>query len=90
MTKASHRLTRGRVEKGENISTMTGRFQEQSTSCWENLSVLVSQPGESPILFQTGGGDKNFSKEGRFCLTKKRGGEKEKKAHDHRPHTAED
>ena len=25
--------------------------QEQSTSCWKNISVLFSQPGESPKLF---------------------------------------
>ena len=30
----------------------------------------------SPTLFQPGGSDKNFSQEGRFCLTKNRGGEK--------------
>ena len=47
--------------------------QEQSTSCWENIYVLFSQPGESPISFQPGGGDKNFSQEGRFCLAKKKG-----------------
>ena len=34
-------------------------------------SVLFSQPGESPILPQQAGGCKNFSQEGRFCLTKK-------------------
>ena len=44
--------------------------QEQSTSCWENTSVLFSQPGESPILFQLGGSDRNISQEGRF-VTKK-------------------
>ena len=41
--------------------------QEWSTSCWENI-----YPGESET-FQPVGGDKNFSQEGRFCLTKKRG-----------------
>ena len=40
---------------------------------WENIYVLFSQPGKSPILFQPGGGDKNFSQEGRFYLAKKQG-----------------
>ena len=31
--------------------------QEQSPSFWENISVLFSQPGESQILVQPGGGD---------------------------------
>ena len=34
------------------------KSQEQSTISWENMSVLFSQPGESPILFNPGG-DKN-------------------------------
>ena len=40
--------------------------QEQSTSRWENIYVLFSQPGESPILFR----DSNFSQEGRFVTNK--------------------
>ena len=32
-------------------------FQEQSTSCWENIYVLFSQPGESPTLFRPGGSE---------------------------------
>ena len=39
-------------------------------------NVLLSQPGESPILFQPGGGDKNFSQEGRFGPTKTEGAKK--------------
>ena len=49
-------------------------IQEEFTTSWENISVLFSQPGGSPILLQPGEGDKNFSQEGCFCLTKKRGG----------------
>ena len=48
-------------------------FQQLSTNGWENVSVLLSQPGESTILFQPGRSDKNFSREGRFCLAKKEG-----------------
>ena len=40
--------------------------QEQSTSCWEKIHVLLSQPGESPTLSQPGGSEKNFSQEGLF------------------------
>ena len=54
------------------------------------ISVLFFQPGESPILSRPGGGDTNFSQEGRFYLTKNRGGEKKKKEARDRPHTAED
>ena len=44
----------------------------------KNISVLFSQPGESPTLFQPGGDNKNFSaEEERFCLTKKKEGENE-------------
>ena len=49
---------------------------------------ILSQPRGNPILSQPGGGDKSFSQEGRFCLTKNRGGEK-KEAPD-RPRTTED
>ena len=48
-------------------------FQQLSTNGWENVSVLFSQPGESTIRFQPGGSDKNFSREGLFCLAKKEG-----------------
>ena len=46
--------------------------QEQLRGCWKIISVLFSQPGGSPIAFQPAErGDKNFSQEVRFCLTKK-------------------
>ena len=52
------------------------------------MSVPFSQSGESPKLSQPGGGDKNFSQEGGFSLTKKKA-RKKKPMHD-RPHTPKD
>ena len=37
------------------------KSEEQSTSIWENISVIFPQQGENPILFQPGRSDNNFS-----------------------------
>ena len=56
----------------------------------EKKSVL-SPSQKSPILSHPGRGDRNFSQEGRFWLTKNRGAkQKKKKESRERPHAAED
>ena len=69
-----------RVWQNIQLAPLRACSQEQSTSCWEGISILVfSQPGESPILFHPGGGDKKFSQEGCFCLAKNSAGGWKKK-----------
>ena len=53
-------------------------YKSSQRAARKKLSVVFSQPGESPILSQPEGGDKNFSQEERLCLTKNRGGGKKK------------
>ena len=60
--------------KGDEDEVSIAPQEQASTSCWGNikLSVLLSQPGESPTSFQLGGSDRNFSQGGRFCQAKKK------------------
>ena len=48
--------------------------QEQSTSCSENISVVFSQPGESPILSSREGATRIFPKKDVFAWPNKEGG----------------
>ena len=51
---------------------------------------VLSPRQKSPLLSHPGRGDRNFSQEGRFWLTKNRGAKQKKKESRERPHAAED
>ena len=72
-----------RVKGSEGNPDAPERQEQGQRAAGKKISVLFSQPGESPILSQTGGGDKNFSQKGRFCLTNNSGGEEKKSPRSH-------